>query len=285
MNNSNRVLLIVIAFVVGLVFCSTIRSKDVIEGFNTNEDCPNLLVKKGNILILTNTGKAEIPGVNPIKFNNLEEYVEFLQWQRNMGVKCPVLYFEESYDAQGKLGYKMMHNVMDKRGGLPTVVPEKFRQPPVVKLRDSNRNDQPYNNNNYAGFDRDNQNVGIRTPLDEVKFTSKLSDSAMDSNWGGIRHSEQAVDRGAYEHRMRKPTGYGLKEGYKSKINKKPNYNKPKRNMNTNVKKNYNKQRNVNKRTVNKRNNNQGQRSQQLKKRSDELEIHPSLMRLIPDSS
>ena len=282
MNNSNRVLLIVVAFVVGLVFCSTIRSKDVVEGFNNNEDCPNLLVKKGNMLILTNTGKAEIPGVNPIKFNNLEEYVEFLQWQRKMGVKCPVLYFEESYDAQGKLGYKMMHDVMDKRGGLPTVVPEKFRQPPVVKLRDSNRNDQPYNNNNYAGFDSDDQHVGIRTPLDEVKFNGNLSDSAMDRNWGGIRHSEQAVESGAYEHRMRKPTGYGLKEGYKSKINKKPNYNKPKRNMN--IKRNYN--RKINKRAnVNKRNNNQGKKSQQLRKRTSELEIHPSLMRLIPESS
>tara|TARA_B100000519_G_C14198580_1_gene416704 strand:+ start:33 stop:245 length:213 start_codon:yes stop_codon:yes gene_type:complete len=68
-------------------------------------------------------------------------------------------------------------------------------------------------------------------------------------------------------------------------ISKKPNYNKPKGNMNTNVRKNYNRQRNVNKRNVNKRNNNQGKKSQQLKKRSDELEIHPSLMRLIPDSS
>ena len=50
MKNCNRVLLIVVAFVVGLVFCSTIKSKDVIEGFNNNVDCPNLLVKKGNIL-------------------------------------------------------------------------------------------------------------------------------------------------------------------------------------------------------------------------------------------
>ena len=58
MKNSNRVLLIVVAFVIGLVFCSTIRSKDVVEGFNNNNDCPNLLVKKGNVLILTNTGKA-----------------------------------------------------------------------------------------------------------------------------------------------------------------------------------------------------------------------------------
>ena len=226
MKNCNRVLLIVVAFVVGLVFCSTIRSKDVIEGFNNNVDCPNLLVKKGNILILTNTGKAKIPGVNPIKFNNLEEYVEFLEWQRKMGVKCPVLYFEESYDAQGKVGYKMMHDVMDKRGGLPTDIPKNFRQAPVVKLRDSNRNDKPYNNNNYAGFDRDDQQVGIKTPLDMVQFSGSLSDNAMDSNWGGIKHTEESVDSGTYEDRQRKMGTVGSKESFVSKKGIKKNKNK-----------------------------------------------------------
>jgi|UniRef100_A0A6C0AJY1 hypothetical protein len=243
MKNSNRVLLIVVAFVIGLVFCSTIRSKDVVEGFNNNNDCPNLLVKKGNVLILTNTGKAEIPGVNPIKFNNLEEYVEFLEWQRKMGVKCPVLYFEETYDAQGKVGYKMMHDVMDKRGGLPTKVPEQFRQAPVVKLRDSNRNDQPYNNNNFAGFDSDDQHVGIKTPLDQVQFSGRLSDNAMDSNWGGIKHSEHSVESGTYEERMRKPTSFTVKETFLSKF------------------------------------------KQVKKKKMENKEMHPSLIRNIPQSS
>ena len=32
---------------------------------------------------LLNSGLAKIPGVNPVVFNNLEEYVEFTEWQRS----------------------------------------------------------------------------------------------------------------------------------------------------------------------------------------------------------
>ena len=41
-----------------------------------------------------------IPGVNPIKFSNLEEYAEYVKWGQKVGLKCPILYFEQTYDAQ-----------------------------------------------------------------------------------------------------------------------------------------------------------------------------------------
>ena len=60
-------------------------------------DCPNVLIQDGKKLLLVNKKKATIPGVNPILFENLEEYTEYLKWQRKQGIVCPVLYFQGSY--------------------------------------------------------------------------------------------------------------------------------------------------------------------------------------------
>ena len=90
-----------------LLFCLKYRHRDLVEGFEKKKDiyypddedkeddrCPNLLVKRGKYIYLLNKRKAIIPGVNPIRFDNLEQYAEYLQWQRRVGIKCPVLFFE-----------------------------------------------------------------------------------------------------------------------------------------------------------------------------------------------
>ena len=50
------------------------------EGFKGSfkQHCPNLLIQKNNEIFLYNTKKANVPGVNPLKFNNLDEYTEFV---------------------------------------------------------------------------------------------------------------------------------------------------------------------------------------------------------------
>jgi len=72
-----KLTIIVIVFLCGLYFCMNYKSSDLVEGFQSMTDCPNLLIKKGSELHLVNTKKAMIPGVNPIRFNNLEEYAEY----------------------------------------------------------------------------------------------------------------------------------------------------------------------------------------------------------------
>ena len=62
----------------------------------TGPRCPNLLIQKGCKIYLHNTKIAEVPGVNPIEFNNLEEYTQFIDWQRSQGIRCPVLYLQEN---------------------------------------------------------------------------------------------------------------------------------------------------------------------------------------------
>ena len=85
-----KFLIITIVFLLGLYFTCKYTSQDIIEGFDLNTNsCPNILIQKGTELYLHNSKKAKIPGVNPIKFNNLEDYVEFLDWQRSQNIKCP----------------------------------------------------------------------------------------------------------------------------------------------------------------------------------------------------
>ena len=78
-----KFLIITIVFLLGLYFTCRYTSRDIIEGFESvNNNCPNILIQKDKELYLYNSRKAKIPGVNPVKFNNLEDYVEFLDWQR-----------------------------------------------------------------------------------------------------------------------------------------------------------------------------------------------------------
>ena len=105
--------LIIFAFIVGFVFCSTYKhsyenfdNKNVVSKNSKpdeiNKKCPNLLLREGNTLHLINTRAPRITGINPIVFNNLEEYVDYWEFQKEQGIECPVLYFQETYDTQNR---------------------------------------------------------------------------------------------------------------------------------------------------------------------------------------
>ena len=103
-----REMTIILVFLAGLLFCLSFKSRDVWrgkkEGF-ANNNCPNLLMQKGNQLLLFNNRKARIPGINPVRFNNLEEYIELCEVATaDLGIHCPVLYFQQTYDAQNNVG-------------------------------------------------------------------------------------------------------------------------------------------------------------------------------------
>lgn len=208
-----KIISILIVFILGLYFTCNYSSKDIIEGFDVSKNsCPNILIQKGKELYLHNSRMAKIPGVNPIKFENLEEYVEFLDWQRSQNIKCPVLFLQHSYDAQGKPIYKFRPSPTDLQGGLPPVltygsdaqaIPLSAQRPPQTKLVDASRDDPPYNTNSYPGYDPINLYQGEYTPLDkmfhEQETTGTASTNPMDVNWGGVSFSETAVKQGLYK--------------------------------------------------------------------------------------
>jgi hypothetical protein len=176
----------------------------MLEGL-TNMDgdlrCPNLLIQKGAKYYLYNSNVVQVPGVNPIQFNDLEEYTEFLEWQRGAGIRCPVLYVQYSYDPQGNPVYKVRPSVSELEGGLPptTPVPIPLKFTPLV---DATRNDAPYNQGSYPAFDQTSYYVGSVTPLDMIKHSEHnmlYSDNPMDPNWGGQDYTQALVDAGYYK--------------------------------------------------------------------------------------
>lgn len=164
------------------------------EGFTTDDPprCPDLLIQKGPHYYLYNTKLGTVPGVNPIEFHNLEEYVEFLEWQKGVGIRCPVLYLQQSYDTQGNRVYKVRPSVSELQGGLPS---SQF-----TKLVDASHGDKPYNQGGYPAYDPTSFYVGEITPLDTMKQSSvsKVSDDAMDPTWGGQDYTQSLVDSHQY---------------------------------------------------------------------------------------
>ena len=73
-----------------------------------------------------------------------------------------------------------------------------------TKLYDASRDDPKFNQNDYAGFDPQNQYIGLNTPLDKMfneKEEDLKSDNPMDSNWAGGAYSKQQVKDGKYADR------------------------------------------------------------------------------------
>jgi hypothetical protein len=200
-----KIVFIIVVFLAGLYFyIKYTQNPKMLEGLTTINGelrCPNLLIQKGSKYYLYNSNIAQVPGVNPIEFNNLEEYTEFLEWQRGAGIRCPVLYVQNSYDAQGERVYKVRPSVTEMQGGLPPTTPVSLPLK-FTDLVDSTRADPPYNQNGYPGFDQSSYYVGAITPLDMIKNSDAnmlYSDNAMDPNWGGSGYTQALVDKGYYK--------------------------------------------------------------------------------------
>jgi hypothetical protein len=168
------------------------NKKFILEGFIEPTDkkgfkCPNVLIQKGAEYFLYNSKLDEVPGVNPVKFDNLEDYVEFMSWQRSQGIRCPVLYLQHSYNAQSEPIYKIRPDPLDLQGGLPPAPPITSTSPTTTTTTTSS------NNSN------------IIEPEDLGKITQEeaehmmYSPNAMDDNWGGIKYTEQLIQAGVYD--------------------------------------------------------------------------------------
>lgn len=193
--NKSIIIIICVATIVGFLYCF-INCKKTTEAMATmssmGKQCPNVLIQDGSGIYLKNNTLADIPGINPIKFNNLEEYVEFYNWQKSQGIDCPVLFLQKTYNAQSDPVFKFRPDIFNPEGGLNSNNNDNNSQ----LLLDSNRNNPPYNNDSYPGFDPKNQYIGAVTPLDSVA-TSKTN--AMLSNWEGVISSKNEVASGEFD--------------------------------------------------------------------------------------
>ena len=209
--------LLILVFLIGLYFYIKCGDPKYFEGLTNNKPrCPNLLIQQGSRFYLYNSKLAKVPGVNPVEFDNLEDYTEFLDWQRSQGIRCPVLYLQETYDAQGNPVYKVRPSVSEPQAGLPPSIasssgdiinesslddlgPPAYPNPTL--LVDATRNDPPYNKQSYPAFDPSSYYTGTTTPLDMMNVKQskkKISPNPMDDNWGGASYTQSLVDKGYY---------------------------------------------------------------------------------------
>lgn len=264
-------LFLIIVFLAGLywIFNSNIKtSYDKLNGKigiermeNKDEKCPDLLIRKGNALLLYNSSKPK-DDTNPIPFANLDEYIYYLEAQRKLGNNCPILYLQEETNAQGQDVYRVRPSPFDQQGGLPAITDINRKNPfPPLSISDTSKNysppssvitdinnstlselaplntdivnyddatndNPPYNKGNYASFDPHGQYVGVLTDLDVLHHStnkSEFSDNPMDPNWGGVEYTQQMIDTGKYEeNNITKPMLFQPKTAFMPIDNKGP---------------------------------------------------------------
>lgn len=257
------------------------------------KDCPNVLLRKGNRILLINTQKPTVDGINPMYFNNLEDYVSYAKQQNAISKNsCPLMFLQDDatseHDANDesdniRLGVDrdesnlVQATTVDSKQAsvdlvqasvqasdtsnpqykpfnqqvvppvpkvLPNPVPPQpqqqvsFPYPPTVMQPyippalpstaqsnvaqrkpvpyvDASRDDAPFNQNMYPGFDPHNFYAGVYTTLDAVHDSTgqsqpgtPFSDNAMDPNWGGVQYTRAQVNSGKYDENMVTTTLY-----------------------------------------------------------------------------
>ena len=197
--NKNIILgiVVIIVFIIGLCF----SLKPSHEGFkNKNKECYDMLIRENKKIYLFQKNRPRVPGVNPIEFDNLDEYTEFVDWQRSKGIRCPVLYLQRTYDTQNNPILKTSLDPLFSNDNVDMYYDEKeIYDGADTKLIDANRQSSYFNKNTYPGFDPDNQYIGNNTPLDKMFHSSDpVSDNAADTHWGGIEHTRRQIDSGKY---------------------------------------------------------------------------------------
>ena len=172
---------------------------------HSNVRCPNMLIEKDGNYYLYNSKLAIVPGVNPIRFNSLEEYTEFIEWQNSQNISCPILYLQYSTDAQNNELIQVKPSIFENQGGLPSINRDPLNKDSIEsnKILDATRdNNKKYNTNMLAGIDTHNQDIGLETPLDKMFYQSgEVSVNPMDPKWGGKNYTQTAVDNGEFEER------------------------------------------------------------------------------------
>ena len=76
------ILLTILVFLISIYFYARCADPKYAEGYTNQSSqprCPNLLIQKDSKFYLYNSKLAQVPGVNPIEFDNLEDYTIFLQ--------------------------------------------------------------------------------------------------------------------------------------------------------------------------------------------------------------
>jgi hypothetical protein len=221
-----KVSIILSVFALGFLFTISYRHKDLIkEPFDLTNKCPNLLIRKGKEIHLVNTNKALIPGANPIKFKSLEEYSQFIEYQKHLKIKCPILYYQETYDTQNNKGYRLHSDPLNPQPGLPSKIAKEYdiNENPIISqekkekvevefqvdntghLKQKSPQDYTIKHNNFTqSMDINDQEVGKLTHLDNIMMDT----NPMASKWKGHDATNKAVEMGDFDGQKREKNAW-----------------------------------------------------------------------------
>ena len=225
---------LLLSFASGIYFCSTHKSI-YMEGFSEplendkskgDSVCPDLLIKSGNAILLYNSKLPESPGINPLPFYNLDEYINYLDIQKRKGIHCPVLFLQEEINTQGNSVFRIRPDIFQPQGGLATSQNTYNRVTPIIprtpiQVIDANQDNPPWNLGGFDEFDPYGQHIGQYTTVDAIHDATykgkTLSDNPMDDNWGGVLYTKDAVDSGKYKDREVVPQSQGRSSHFTEK--------------------------------------------------------------------
>jgi hypothetical protein len=151
-------LLIVFLFLFGIYFMMNNPKEPFVTG-----QCPTTMIKDGSKILLYNPEYAHVPGVNPLEMKDLEDYKEYIEWQRSNKLNCPVLHLEKVFDAQGAPMYEIRPSFDTELnvGGMNHSLPVVKNKANIKQTMDAALDSSPFNCNQYASYDKDNQNIGV----------------------------------------------------------------------------------------------------------------------------
>jgi hypothetical protein len=198
---SIAILFLILTFLAGFI---VLLNNGIKYDTSISNGCPNLLVRKGNKLSLLDSNAKYSPGINPMIFDNLDSYKDYLEKQKQKGLSCPVLYIQEENDVQGRDVYKMYSDPLERDNGLMTMNLVTNMEENMENVVDLSGSQGPFNTNQYPSFDPQGLYIGKFTSLDAVHDSTitqnenNISDNAMDSNWGGVLKTQQVVSTGKY---------------------------------------------------------------------------------------
>jgi uncharacterized short protein YbdD (DUF466 family) len=150
----------------GVYFISKPRN-ELNESF-VSSTCPTTMIKDGDTILLYNPNYPKIPGVNPIQMNSLEDYEEYVEWQRANKLNCPILHLEKVFDTQGDEQYQVKNSFNNDECGVNHSIPNVRQTPDLGKIIDASLDDPPYNSNQYPSYDPTDQDIGRKNIIDHT---------------------------------------------------------------------------------------------------------------------
>jgi hypothetical protein len=141
----------------GILFITndTMKHEPFVSG-----QCPTTMIKNGEHIMVYNPKMAKIPGVNPIILNDLEDYKEYVRWQKKNNLDCPILHLERVFDTQGQEMYEIKPSFATDIpvGALNHSMPNLNNS---SKGLDASRDNKPFNQAFLPGIDPYNQTPGV----------------------------------------------------------------------------------------------------------------------------